>query len=238
MDITSQHLDVVPAGIPNTWAEDPDNSEEISKRGEGFGVPIGKAKEHAKWSPCSAVSFEYDPYNKLRHTSHWFEQDERAEWPLSTNAQEEEPPRDNEPFDYNAQPRQFYFEVETDGSLGPQEVVMKGLAELQTKLANLILGLKSQPDMDMLAETEPQTNGHTAGEWGAGGGGGGGAGTGWGAGGSGGWGASSPSRGGAATSAWSSSSPATSGGATSAWNGGATNAGWGSPERQTNGWNV
>ena len=85
----------------------------------------GIAKEHAKWSPCSAVAFEYDPYNKLRHTSYWFESDARAEWPVSENGKEEEPPRDDQPFDFNAQPRQFYFEVETDGSLGPQEVVMK-----------------------------------------------------------------------------------------------------------------
>lgn len=95
----------------------------------------GIAKEHAKWSPCSAVSFEYDPHNKLRHTTHWFESDERAEWPLGENAQEEEPPRDNEPFDFNAQPRQFYFEVETDGSLGPREVVMKVRAKCHRDLA-------------------------------------------------------------------------------------------------------
>jgi DNA-directed RNA polymerase II subunit RPB3 len=88
-------------------------------------ISQGIAKEHAKWSPCSAVSFEYDPHNKLRHTSHWFETDERAEWPLSENAKEEDPPRDDEVFDFNARPRKFYFEVETDGSLGPQEVVMK-----------------------------------------------------------------------------------------------------------------
>lgn len=85
----------------------------------------GIAKEHAKWSACSAVAFEYDPYNKLRHTSHWFEVDERAEWPLSDNAKEEEPPRENEPFDYNAIPKRFYFEVETVGSVSPQEVVLK-----------------------------------------------------------------------------------------------------------------
>jgi len=179
----------------------------------------------------------------MRHTTYWYESDERAEWPLSANAQEEEPPRDNEPFDFNAQPRQFYFEVETDGSLGPQEVVMKGLAELQTKLANLILGLKSQPELGMITGTEPQSNGHVAADtWGAGGGGGGGGG--WGTGGGGGWGgASSPARGGTATSAWS-TSPATSGGATSTWAGSAAaSAGWGSPEQRSpeqraNGWNV
>lgn len=44
---------------------------------------------------------------------------------MSENAKEEEPPRDDELFDYNAKPNKFYMEVETDGSLGPQEVVMK-----------------------------------------------------------------------------------------------------------------
>ena len=85
----------------------------------------GIAKEHAKWSPCSAVSFEYDPHNRLRHTTYWYEGDIKKEWPLSANAAEEEAPRDDEPFDCNAKPQKFYFEVETDGSLGPQEVVMR-----------------------------------------------------------------------------------------------------------------
>lgn len=85
----------------------------------------GIAKEHAKWSPCAALAFEYDPHNKLRHTSYWYEYDARAEWPMSENAKEEEPPRDDLPFDYNAKPSKFYMEVETDGSLGAQEVVQK-----------------------------------------------------------------------------------------------------------------
>lgn len=85
------------------------------------------------------MAFEYDPYNKLRHTKYWFETDERGEWPVSDNGKEEEPPRDDEPFDFNAKPNKFYFEVETDGSLGPQEVVMKVLHKLCRTSANLSL---------------------------------------------------------------------------------------------------
>ncbi|KZT70962.1 insert subdomain of RNA polymerase alpha subunit [Daedalea quercina L-15889] len=154
MDITSAHLDVTgPRPGGQNWNED-DGGEEVSKRGDNFGHPVGKddpntppvlickirkgqelrvrciakkgiAKEHAKWSPCSAVAFEYDPYNKLRHTSYWYESDARAEWPLSDNAKEEEPPRDDEAFDFRAKPNKFYMDVETDGSLGPQEVVLR-----------------------------------------------------------------------------------------------------------------
>ncbi|KAF5317109.1 hypothetical protein D9611_003958 [Ephemerocybe angulata] len=216
----------------------------------------GVAKEHAKWSPCSAVSFEYDPHNKLRHTSYWFETDIKSEWPLSENAQEEEAPRDDEPFDFNAKPNKFYFNVETDGSLGPQEVVMKGLTELQTKLANLILGL-GNPDADMNGGggggqgwgDAPAPAGPSGGWGGSGGGGGGG-----------GWGGASSPRGasagaastvgasswGGSTSAWSGSgtSPGTSGaapatGANAGWGAASgPSTGWGSPSQQASGWNL
>lgn len=116
----------------NAYIDDPDTPPVLIckiRKGQELRVRCiakkGIAKEHAKWSPCSAVAFEYDPHNKLRHTSYWYETDARAEWPLSGNAKEEELPRDDEPFDYLAKPNKFYMDVETDGSLGPQEVVMR-----------------------------------------------------------------------------------------------------------------
>jgi DNA-directed RNA polymerase II subunit RPB3 len=44
---------------------------------------------------------------------------------LSENAKEEEPPRDDETFDYLAKPEKFYFDIETDGKVAPREVVLK-----------------------------------------------------------------------------------------------------------------
>jgi len=122
----------------------------------------GIAKEHAKWSPCSAVGFEYDPYNKLRHTTYWFESDIKSEWPVSENGREEEPLQEDAPFDYNAKPTKFYLNVETVGSLTPRDVVMKGLEELTKKLAFLTHQIDSGGDVEMDggANDGPQMNGN------------------------------------------------------------------------------
>ncbi|KAJ3470287.1 hypothetical protein MRS44_000386 [Fusarium solani] len=103
----------------------------------------GIAKEHAKWMPTSAVGFEYDPHNKLHHLDMWFENDTdpEVEWPKSKYAQWEDPPQEGEPFDYDAVPNRFYFEVETSGSMEPDQIVQSGIRVLQQKIGGLLKGL-------------------------------------------------------------------------------------------------
>jgi DNA-directed RNA polymerase II subunit RPB3 len=112
--------------------------------------PQGLSKHHGKWSPLSAVGYEYDPHNKLRHTSYWFEVDrktfrqpalskfakfadayifsscrlaEKAEWPPMKSAAYEAEPEPDEPYDYNAKPGTFYIEAEGTGSMPVKDVV-------------------------------------------------------------------------------------------------------------------
>ncbi|KAI9770794.1 MAG: 45 kDa subunit of RNA polymerase II [Geoglossum simile] len=98
----------------------------------------GISKEHAKWSPVSAVGFEYDPHNKLRHIDYWYEEDPAKEWPISKNASWEDPPQDGEPFDFDAEPSKFYFDVESVGNLEPDIILQQGIKVLQQKLAAVI----------------------------------------------------------------------------------------------------
>ncbi|KAF3931240.1 hypothetical protein ABW19_dt0206653 [Dactylella cylindrospora] len=113
----------------------------------------GIAKEHAKWQPCAAVAFEYDPWNKLKHVDYWYETDAKAEWPKSLNSDWEEPPQENEPFDYNAQPNRFYIDVESVGSLQPDEILRQGIKYLQEKLASVIAGVQKTAGQTTAANT-------------------------------------------------------------------------------------
>ncbi|KAI1480791.1 insert subdomain of RNA polymerase alpha subunit [Daldinia eschscholtzii] len=108
----------------------------------------GIAKEHAKWSPTSAIGFEYDPHNKLHHLDLWYEQDAEAEWPKSKYADVEEPPAEGQPFDYDAVPSRFYFEVEGIGNIQSDAIILEGVKELQRKLAGLIHGLGESEGMN------------------------------------------------------------------------------------------
>jgi DNA-directed RNA polymerase II subunit RPB3 len=128
----------------------------------------------------------------------------------------------------------------------------QGLGELQTKLANLILGLKTQPELDQLVNDPQDSRAHAPAAWGQPGGDGGGwdASGGGGGGGGGGWGSTSPSRAGAGAGGssagwgtspshpggggWGNASPTRGGAASTAWGvspnaNGADTAGWGGP---------
>ncbi|KAF2804072.1 DNA-directed RNA polymerase subunit D [Mytilinidion resinicola] len=99
----------------------------------------GIAKEHAKWAPSAAIGFEYDPNNKLRHLDYWFEEDPIKEWPKNEeNANIDGIPQEGEPFDYDAVPTRFFFDVETVGGLEPDQIVLQGIKVLQRKLAGII----------------------------------------------------------------------------------------------------
>ncbi|EPZ35785.1 insert subdomain of RNA polymerase alpha subunit [Rozella allomycis CSF55] len=103
---------------------------------------MGVAKEHSKWAPVSAVEFEYDPDNLLRHTTFWVEEDIDKEWPKSRYSEREKYPVD-EAFDPHAEPDKFYFNVETTGAMKPEEVLISALQVLQKKLGVVQLGLEA-----------------------------------------------------------------------------------------------
>lgn len=68
--------------------------------------------------------------------------------PKSKYADWEEPPIEGEPFNYDAIPSRFYLDVESVGSLPPDEIMQQGIKYLQEKLASVIdtLGRKSEGD--------------------------------------------------------------------------------------------
>jgi len=61
---------------------------------------------------------------------------------LSRNANFEQPPNPSAPFDYNAVPSTFYFDVEASGSVPVREVITQGLDILATNLAKVIEGVE------------------------------------------------------------------------------------------------
>lgn len=59
----------------------------------------------------------------------------------SKYAEWEEPQQEGEPFDYDAVPERFYFEVESIGNLEPDAIIQQGIKVLQQKLAAVIQDL-------------------------------------------------------------------------------------------------
>jgi DNA-directed RNA polymerase II subunit RPB3 len=61
--------------------------------------------------------------------------------PKSKNTIWEEPPQEGEPFNYDAVPSRFYFDVESIGNIEPDAVIQEGIKVLQVKLAEIIAQL-------------------------------------------------------------------------------------------------
>lgn len=104
----------------------------------------GVGKEHAKWSPVTAVAFEYDPDNLLHHTDFWVENDANKEWPKSIYSQIDNYGVVGEKYDPTAEPERFFFTVETSGSLKPEEILLSAISVLQGKLGTVQLNLESE----------------------------------------------------------------------------------------------
>ncbi|KAK0419774.1 hypothetical protein QR680_014314 [Steinernema hermaphroditum] len=94
----------------------------------------GFAKEHAKWSPVSSVSFTYDPDNKFRHVVYPVP----ADWPKSEYTELAESDKTCEmPHDPFGEPTKFFFKVESTGALKARTIVEEALQALHKKLETL-----------------------------------------------------------------------------------------------------
>lgn len=66
--------------------------------------------------------------------------------PKSKFSSWEEPPQEGEPFDYDAVPNKFYMDIESVGSMPPDEIMQQGIKYLQEKLATVIKTFRKDGD--------------------------------------------------------------------------------------------